>query len=123
MGKGKQAKREEKAAAEKEGEYEFELPEFDETAFMRREVASARASFYTIALGFLAGFLSLAVLAFGLDWRLGWLPIFASMVFLGPILRRAGFTDEIVAPKMLVGSYFMIFFTSLGIWIFGANFI
>lgn len=112
-----------KAKETEEGDYEFELPSFDEKAFIRREVGSARASFYTIGLGLAAGLIALALLAAGLDWKLGWLPILASMASLGPILKRAGFGDEVIATKALVGSYFMMFFTSLGIWIFGANFI
>lgn len=114
-------KREEKAPA-KDEEYEFELPAFDEKAFMRREVQSARASFYSIGLGVAGGVIALGLLAAGLDWKLGWIPILGAIGALAPLLKNRGFTDEIVAPKALIGSYFMIFFTSLGIWLFGANF-
>ena len=110
-------------AKDDEGDYEFELPAFDEKAFIRREVGSARASFYTIGMGLAAGLLALAILATDLNWQLGWIPILAAMAALAPILKRAGFSDEVVATKALIGSYFMMFFTSLGIWIFGANFI
>lgn len=111
------------SSGKKDEEYEFELPAFDEEAFVRREVQSARASFYTLGLGFAAGLIALALLASGLNFLLGWIPILGAMAFLAPILKRAGFSDEVVAPKALVGGYFMLFFTALGIWIFGANFI
>lgn len=112
-----------KPGSKEEEEYEFELPPFDEPAFMRREVNSARASFYTLGIGFAAGLLALALLATGLNWALGWIPILVGMAALGPILRAAGFDEQVTAAKSLIGSYFMLFFTSLGIWIFGANFV
>lgn len=119
MGK---TRREEKVA-EKDGDYEFKLPEFDERAFIRREVQSAKASFYTIGLGVLAGVLAVVVtvLAPANLWTLGWLPIFGSMAALRPALERFGFGPEVIAWKALAGSFFMLFFTGLSIWIVGVN--
>lgn len=116
MAKGK---REEKAAAG--DDYEFKMPDFDEKAFIRREVASAKASFYTVGLGMAAGVLAVVLnVAVPGSWQLGWIPIFGSMAALRPLLLRFGFADEIVAWKALAGSFFMLFFTGLSVWIAGA---
>ena len=118
MGK---SKRDEKAA-EKDGDYEFKLPDFDEKAFIRREVRSARASFYTLGIGVLAGAVATAVnLVAPERWQLGWLPIFGAMFALRPILQRSGFGDESTSWKALTGAFFMLFFTALSIWIVGVN--
>ena len=115
------SKRDEKAT-EKEGEYEFKLPEFDEKAFVRREVLSAKASFYTLAVGVLAGILAVAVNVLAPDrWMLGWLPILGSMVALRPVLQRFGFGEESTSWKAIAGSSFMLFFTALSVWIVGVN--
>lgn len=113
------AKREEKG--EEGGDYEFKLPPFDERAFMRREVQAARASFWTLGLGVLAGLVAYAVFLTPLDWKYGWVPVFGSLLFLGPMLKRAGFNEDVTKPKALIGSYFMVFFTALAVWILGTN--
>lgn len=118
------AKRVEKAE-EKEGDYEFKVPDFDERAFVRREVASAKASFYVLGVGILAGILAVAATRLGGpdNWALGWLPIFASMAVLRPALQRLGVGEDVTAWKALAGSYFMAFFTGLSVWILGVNMI
>lgn len=119
MGKAKSKKREEKAA--EEGDYEFQLPDFDEQAFIRREVATARASFWTLGLGFVAGIVAYGISILGIDWKLGWLAIIAAMSSLKPMLTKLDFSDEVTETKALLGSYFMLFFTALGIWLLIAN--
>lgn len=113
------SKREEKAE-EKDGDYEFRLPDFDEKAFIRREVQSAKASFYILGVGVLAGILAV-VLSFVGPWQLGWLAIFGAMVGLRPLLQRFGFGEDVTAWKALFGSFFMLFFTALVVWIVGVN--
>ncbi len=117
------AKREPKPKSSADEGYEFKMPEFDEAAFIRREVASAKASFWTLGIAALAGILAYLVYLPGIDWRLGWIPIFAALGGLRPILERLGFDEEITKPKALIGSYFMLFFTALGLWILGVNLI
>lgn len=117
------AKKSKDKKAEPEEEYEFQLPEFDERAFMRREVASARTSFWTLGVGVIAGILSLGVSHLGLTWTLGWVPIIAAMGALRPLLQSVGFDEEVTTHKALIGNYFMLFFTALAIWILGVNLI
>jgi hypothetical protein len=110
-------------AEDEKGDYEFKLPAFDERAFIRREVASAKASFYTVGLGVLAGIVATGVQATAGQerWWLGWFVLLAAVVSLRPMLLRLKFPEEIVAPKALFGSYFMMFFTGLSVWILGVN--
>jgi hypothetical protein len=122
------AKREEDAQKEG-GDYEFKLPNFDEKAFIRREVLSARASFITVGLGILAGIVA-AILQFAVDrdaggphWWLGLAPLLLSLLLLRPLLRTMGFPDDVTAPRALFGSLFMLFFTGIAIWVIGVNFL
>lgn len=107
--------------AAKDEDWEFELPPFDEHAFIRREVQGAKISFWTLGLGFVAGVLAYATSLFSVDWRLGWIPILAIMGGLRPLLQRLDFTDEATETKAMLGNYFMLIFTALGIWILGVN--
>lgn len=118
MAKAK-AKREE---ADEKGDYEFKLPAFDEKRFIVRELESAKASFYTLGIGTLAGVIAVGLYFVSPErWALGWLPIVIALVGLRPILQRMGFSEDVVSWKALAGSYFMIFFTGLSVWILGAN--
>ena len=130
MGKASKSKREEMVegakgapAASGAGDdgYEFKLPKFDEAAFIRREVLTARASFYTLGLSFFGGLVAVAILASPLDWRLGWIAILGSMLVLRPVLMKLGFPQDVTKWRALLGSFFMMFFTSLAVWILGAN--
>lgn len=114
------SRRDEKAE-EKEGDYEFTLPHFDEKAFVRREVESAKASFWAVGIGTFGGLVATGLWAAGLDWKLGWIPLIASVVLLQPLLKSRGFSEDITKPKALVGSWFMIFFTGLSVWVLGVN--
>lgn len=129
MGKASKSKRDELggaaaaagAASAGEDGYEFKLPKFDEQAFIRREVLSARASFYTLGLGFVAGLAAVAILASPLPWSWGWIAIFVSMFGLRPLLTAMKFPEEVTKWKALIGPFIMMFFTALAVWILGAN--
>lgn len=129
MGKASKSKRDEIAGAataaggatSSEDGYEFKLPKFDEQAFIRREVLSARASFYTLGLGFLAGLAAVAILASPLAWSWGWAAIFLSMFALRPLLTAMKFPEDVTKWKALIGSFIMMFFTALAVWMLGAN--
>jgi hypothetical protein len=117
MGKSKR----DEQAEEKDGDYQFQLPPFDEKAFIRREVASAKASFWAVGLGVLAGAAATGVQAAGLDWKFGWLVLLASVALLQPLLKSRGFSEDVTKPKAIIGSLFMVFFTGLSMWILGVN--
>lgn len=122
MGKAAKSKREEKAEAkDAQGDYEFKLPAFDEKVFIRREILGARASFYTLGVGLLAGVLAVVLYVLPVPWQTGWLPILGSMVLIRPILQRLKFPEDVTTHKALIGSYFMLFFTGLAVWILGVN--
>lgn len=117
MGKSKR----EEQADEKDGDYEFKLPAFDEKGFIRREVLSAKASFWAVGMGALAGVVATALQAAGLDWKFGWLPLVASVLAFQPLLKARGFPEDVTKPKAVFGSLFMVFFTGLSVWILGVN--
>lgn len=110
-----------KDAKGSDDEYEFHLPEFDEKAFMRRELESARSTFWTFGIAIPVGLLAWAVGAYGGDWRLGWLPVIAGFAVLAPLLRKVGFSEESTSPKQMFGNWFLLFFTALVIWVIGVN--
>ena len=123
------SKRDEKAE-EAQGDYEFKLPAFDERAFIRREVLGARASFLMVGLGVAAGLAS--ALAWYLlprpdtgdsKWMLSWLPLPLSLLVLRPLLVRLNFPEDVTKARALFGSYFMVFFTGLAVWILVINFL
>lgn len=116
------SKRDEDADA-KEGDYEFVLPSFDERAFIRREVQSARASFITLGLGVLAGILATVTqrVAGQAHWGYGWIAILLSIVALRPLLTAMSFPEDVTKPRALLGSYSMLFFTGLAVWVLGVN--
>lgn len=121
MGKAAKSKREETAPQKGDEGYEFKLPAFDEKAFIRREMLTARASFYTLGLGLLAGVASVGLFATSLPWQVGWLPIIAAMVGARPFLQRVGFPEDVTSWKAMFGNLFMIFFTALAVWLLGVN--
>lgn len=121
MGKAAKSKREEVAEAKQEGDYEFKLPTFDEKAFIRREILSAKASFYTLGLGLAGGLVAVLLYAAPIGWQWGWLPILGSLVVARPMLQRLGFPEEVTSWKAMFGSFFMLFFTGLAVWILGVN--
>lgn len=110
-----------KADAQPEGEYAFPMPDFDEKAFMRREVEGAKISFWAGGAGLVAGLLAWLVGRFGGDWRLGWLPVLVFMALLGPALKKLHFSDDQTTPKAMFGNWFLLFFTALSVWIVLVN--
>ena len=122
------SKRDEKAE-EAQGDYEFKLPAFDERAFIRREVLSARASFIMIGVGLVAGLVAALVWKVlggpekGSTWLWAWVPLFAAVAALRPVLVRMRFPEDVTKPRALLGSYFMVFFTGLAVWILAINFL
>ena len=124
MGKAAKSKREQGAeATPAKGEegYEFKLPAFDEQSFIRREMLAAKAAFYTLGLGLAAGLLSVLTFMLPVPWYVGWIPIFMALISVRPMLVRLKFPEEVTSWKALFGSYFMVFFTALAVWILGVN--
>ncbi len=116
------SKREEAAEAKDDG-YEFKLPDFDEKAFVRREVLGARASFIALGIGAGGGALA-ALLWFVLPqslWYVGWLPILAASLGLRKVLQAMGYPEDLTSLRAAFGSMTMVFFTGLAVWILGVN--
>ncbi len=110
-----------------EDEYTLPVPDFDERAFLKKEIDGARTTFVTVFLGIAVG-----LLARGSDWvgitymgasgyMLGWIVIAIGMAGLAPLLRLVGFSEELTEPRQMAGNWFLLFFTSLAIWVFSHN--
>lgn len=108
-------------ADEKGDGYEFRLPDFDEKAFVRREVLSARASFVALGLGALAGVIAALLWFLPIPWTVGWLPLLGAVLLLRPALTWLDYPDDITSVRATFGSMFMTFFTGLSVWILGIN--
>ncbi len=117
MGHRKSGKKAEETEKEAEGDDGFPMPEFDEKAFMRREMESARTTFWTIGLAVPLGVLAWAVSHFGGSWLYGILPAIAGMIALKPLFQKIGFSDDATAWKGLLGNFSLLFFTVLSIMI------
>lgn len=113
----KDARKSKDEKGEKGGDYEFPMPKFDEKAFMRREVESARITFLTVFIGLGAGVLARLADAYGGNWRLGWLPLLLLLAGLQPLLQRMGYSEENTKPKAMFGNWFLLFFTGLAVWV------
>jgi hypothetical protein len=103
--------------------YEFQLPEFDEGAFVRREVLGARAAFVALGLGAVGGALAavLWLVMGGANWALGWIPILAAVLGFRPVLQALKYPEDVTSVRATFGSLFMILFTGLAVWIVGIN--
>ena len=116
------SKREENEEA---GDYEFQLPPFDEKAFIRREVLGARASFVAVGIGLVGGILAtVAYFLTGRDvalWYVGMLVVIATALAFPRVLRAMSFPEELTTLKATFGSIFMAFFTGLAVWMLGVN--
>jgi len=101
-----------------ESDYTFVIPEFDEAAYREKDILSTRITFAVVAFGVVVGIIAwvLTILP-GIDWRLGWLPLFAGTAALKPALQRFKFPEDSLNFRALWGSYFLLFFTALAIWV------
>lgn len=116
------SKRDEKEEASEGGDYRFVMPEFDDAAFQEKEIQSSRLTFVVVGVSLVLGLFSwLLTVAPGMDWKLGWLPLFAGMFVLKPLLARLRYPEEQLEFKSLFGNYFLLFFSGLAMWTLLAN--
>jgi hypothetical protein len=102
-----------------EPKYEFVPPDFDEKAFLEKDIRGTKTLILATFLGILAGVLAFALT--NISILLGGIVIIASAVglkFLIPILR---IETEGVEKKTLIGNILIILLLSLGIWIVMLN--
>lgn len=110
-------KREERPSEEAGGSYEFPMPNFDERAFMRREVEAARLTFVAVAIGLVAGVLARLLQHFGPDWRLGFLPLLIGLAVLRPLFQRLNASPDAIKLRGMLGNWSLVFFTGLALWV------
>ncbi len=107
----------------KEGDEEFELPEFDEVEYMEKEVNAAKTSFTMIALAIPLAVALYAVTVVGL-WGVGFLLALAATFLLPRIFRFLPWPKVDLAKferRDWVGFGGTFFFTWLAFWILLLN--
>lgn len=103
----------------------FALPDFDERAFIRRELSGARTSFVAVgvavAAGLVATLLQFGTDAAGLPWQIGFLPILGAIWAVPPLAKRFGADIDPKDWKATLGNGFIVFFTGLVVWMLALN--
>jgi len=102
-----------------EPKYEFVPPDFDEKAFLEKDIRGTKSLIVATFLGVLAGVLAFALT--GISIYLGLIVIIACAVALKYLISLLKIAPDGVDWKTLVGSIAIIFLLSLGIWIVMLN--
>jgi uncharacterized membrane protein len=108
---------------EKEDEYEFVPPEFDEKEFILKDLYGTKillvVALLSIVIGILCSCVQRAFPDFGL--YLGLLLLFLSTAALKPILKLLRFDSDLIDQKTMIGNYIMFLLLGLGVWILFVN--
>jgi hypothetical protein len=102
-----------------EPKYEFVPPDFDEKAFLEKDIRGTKSLIIATFLGILAGVLAFALT--GISVYLGLIVIIACAVGLKYLISLLKIAPDGVDWKTLVGNIAIIFLLSLGIWIVMLN--
>jgi hypothetical protein len=102
-----------------EPKYEFVPPDFDEKAFLEKDIKGTKSLIVATFLGILAGVLAFALT--GISIILGAVVIIACAAGLRYLIPLFGIDKEGVDKKTLLGNILIIFLLSLGIWIVMLN--
>jgi hypothetical protein len=102
-----------------EPKYEFVPPDFDEKAFLEKDIKGTKSLIVATFLGILAGVLAFALT--GISIILGAIVIIACAIGLKYLIPLLRIDSEGVDRKTLLGNILIIFLLSLGIWIVMLN--
>jgi hypothetical protein len=102
-----------------EPKYEFVPPDFDEKAFLERDIKGTKSLIVATFLGILAGVLAFALT--GISVLLGAVVIIAFAVGLKYLIPILKIDPQGVDKKTLLGNILIILLLSLGIWIVMLN--
>jgi hypothetical protein len=116
---GSMARKKRKVEKEEE-EYEWVPPEFDEKAFLQKDIKGTRALIVTVlsCLGFaiIGYFVSVSV-----HWALGFVALFAGIILLTFIYPYVGVDRALLERKTIIGNYALFFLLFLGLWVLFLN--
>jgi hypothetical protein len=109
-----------KKKKEKEEEsYEFKMPEFDETEFLKKEVRDAKSLLVTFGYALLIGIISFGLAFFNI--ALSVLVGIIAVPFLRHIYLQIGIDISLIEKKQWAGNIALYVFTWLAIWILLTN--
>ena len=112
--------RKKRKVEKKEEEYEWVPPEFDEKAFLLKDIKGTRALIVTVitcvAFAIVGYFVGIAV-----HWALGFAVLIAGIFLLRFIYPLAGVGKESLETKSMLGNYALFFLLFLGLWILFMN--
>jgi len=112
--------RKKRKVEEKEEEYEWVPPEFDEKAFLEKDIKGTRALIITVIscviFAIIGYFVGTAV-----HWALGFVVVLVGIFLLRYIYPLSGVNREALDTKTMIGNYVLFFLLFLGLWILFMN--
>jgi uncharacterized membrane protein len=105
---------------EAEEKYEWVPPEFDEKAFLQKDITGTKALMYTTVVAILFGGISAAVGIYTTALA-GFVAYLAGVVFLNYSFKYARIRTEDVDKKTTIGNIALYMLLALGIWILFIN--
>ena len=109
-----------KRKEEKEPEYEWVPPEFDEKAFLKKDIVGTKALMYTTIVAVAFGAVS-AALGNTVGSLFGFVSYIAGVIFLNYTFKYARIRTEDMDKKTVIGNVALYLLLALGIWILFIN--
>lgn len=108
---------------EKEETYEWVPPEFDEKAFLEKDIEGTKSLMWTALLAVVFGAIAFAIgVAVGQDLAtIGVIAIFGGAALLNKFYDLLKLDRESVDKKLLAGNIILFILLSLGVWILLMN--
>jgi hypothetical protein len=105
---------------EKEEEYEWVPPEFDEKAFLLKDIVGTKSLMYTTAIAVAFGIISFAV-GTAINNYVGFLAYVAGAIVLNFSYNMLKINRADIDKKTMIGNIALYFLLALGIWIVMMN--
>jgi len=112
--------RKKRKSEEKEEEYEWVPPEFDEKEFLQKDIKGTRALIITVlscVIFAIIGFL----LGTAVHWALGLVVLFVGIFLLRYIFPIAQVDSAALETKSMIGNYALFFLLFIGLWVLMMN--
>jgi hypothetical protein len=113
------AKKRRKEEQKEEEKYEFKPPDFDEKAFLEKDITATKTLFVSSLVAVVLGII--AFLLTGFSPLLGIVVIFAGALLLRYIYHFFKLEFAAIDKKTVLGNYILLIFLALGIWIILLN--
>ena len=114
------AKKRKLVAEEKEPEFEFVPPSFDEKEFILKDLYGTRVTLTVTVIAIVVGICA-ACLNQLWAWYRGLILLVVGVLGLKELLKLLRFHVDLLESKSMIGNYFMFLLLSLGVWILLIN--